>query len=97
MSWPRTSAYYPDSFGGSRISGVPREVTEAFYETITYLLDEDSNDLMPVQGRATKSEQVGPLKVVYMDTASTVVAYPRVDFLLSPLVSTSGSKLNRSN
>lgn len=97
LSWPRNNAYYPDEYGATYIAGVPREVKEAVYEMAIEVVQATNNNVLPKIERETKSEQVGSLKVVYMDRASATTTYPKVEGLLAPLVETGAVRLSRSN
>lgn len=73
LSWPRVG--WP---------GVPAPVRNACAELA---LRAASGPLMPDQGPAVQSEQVGPLLVAYQDGARQGVRYVLVDKMLAPYLS----------
>ena len=72
---------------------VPNNMKTA--QIIAALLVDSGNDLQPIKGRATKSEKVDVLEVVYMDRASNSNTYTKLDDLLRPFVNSGGLKLER--
>lgn len=80
LSWPRVG--WP---------GVPAPVRIACVELA---LRAAAGPLMPDQGPAVQSEQVGPLLVAYQDGARQGVRYALVDKMLAPYLS--ADKLRRA-
>lgn len=73
LSWPRVGW-----------AGVPVAVRNACAELA---LRAAAGPLMPDQGPAVQSEQVGPLLVAYQDGARQGVRFVAVDLMLAPLLS----------
>jgi hypothetical protein len=72
---------------------VPQEVKEAQIEATVELISNET-DLLPSYDRSTKSEKVGSLEVVYMDSAGNLKTFPKVVGRLRRLL-TSGMRMVR--
>jgi len=93
LSWPRHDAYYYESYTYFQITDVPQEVKEAQIEATVELISNET-DLLPSYDRSTKSEKVGSLEVVYMDSAGNLKTFPKVVGRLRRLL-TSGMRMVR--
>jgi Putative DnaT-like ssDNA binding protein len=86
LGWPKFGAY--DRFGLSiAVTTIPQQLQEAVAE-LAYKVAGGTTLLEDVE-RQTKSEKVGPISIVYDDTASPSTRYKYVEELLTGLITSS--------
>ena len=88
LAWPRSYAIDSDGYSVGA-STIPKELKYAQFEAAA-LFAAGTNLDAPID-RATKSEQVGPIAISYMDGAALTAQYPAVTRWLSDLVNGSTS------
>lgn len=85
LAWPRSSAYDNEN---RTLTGVPNKLKEAVCELALVHATEEKINATFDRGGEVKSEQIGPIEIVYKDSAPAGVTYPFLEQILTRLIVT---------